>query len=160
MSNANSRSRDSRLGAFLPLIALAAIGTTGCGDGPICQSEVLVIIQSPSGPVLVDSNLTSDGIQTDVRIRSTVGEGVEVTLEVLDDDEEVIGEATGTTDADGDVTIEDVDLPDGAVQLRAFVDAGECGSDEDIVDVEIAVGGDCEVAFRQEPLEVPFYDPL
>ena len=35
--------------------ALALSIVAGCGDGPICQTEALVVIQSPRGPVVADS---------------------------------------------------------------------------------------------------------
>jgi hypothetical protein len=99
-------------------------------------------------------------VQTEVRIRSTVGEGEEVTLEVLDDDGEVLETFTGTTDANGDVTIADVSIVDGAVSLRAAVDAGECGNDEDVVELEVTAGSGCELAIRETPLDIDFYAPL
>ena len=104
-----------------------------CGDGKICQSEILVIIRSPSGVILDDSNVDMAGVQTDVSIRSTAGEGAVITLQVLDDSGVELSTVDGETDADGNITFTDVDLPAGAAALRASVDAGECGSDEDEV---------------------------
>ena len=156
-----SRSGDSRRAVLPLLLAIAALAAPGCGDGPICQSEVLVIIQSPSGTIVEDSSAVDDGVQTDVSIRTTVGGDEEVTLEVLDADGEVLATATATTDGAGDATFDDVTLPDGAAQLRAVVDAGECGSDEDVVDISIVIGGDgCELSLRQTPLEVEHYAPI
>ncbi len=148
------------------LCAVAALGlvssvaTTGCGDGPICQAEVLVIIRSPNGIVLTDSNVDMSGVQTDVRISSTVGEGKAIVLTVLGDGDEALGTVTGMTDADGDVVLEDVDLPAGAIALRAAVDAGECGSDEDEISLQVVAGDGCELALLPTPLDNDFYAPL
>src|SRR5688500_18527789 len=100
------------LRALLLVAAVGAVAAAGCGDGPICQSEVLVIIQSPSGPVLEDANLVEDGVQTDVRVRSTFGAGVEILLEVLDRDGDVLSTSTAETDENGDVVFEEVTLDD------------------------------------------------
>jgi hypothetical protein len=139
--------------------AAAAVVVAGCGDGKICQSEVLVDIRSPVGPVLVDSNPTMAGVQTTVAIRSTVGRGETVVVELLDAAGEVIAEVTAETDADGDVTIDDVTV-DGAVALRASIDAGECGRGDDQVDLDVALGRDCAVTIRQTPIDNDFYAPL
>ncbi|MCB9559537.1 MAG: VCBS repeat-containing protein [Kofleriaceae bacterium] len=132
----------------------------GCGDGKICQSEILVIIRSPSGVILDDSNVDMAGVQTDVSIRSTAGEGAVITLQVLDDSGVELSTVDGETDADGNITFTDVDLPAGAAALRASVDAGECGSDEDEVALTVAAGSGCEVALRETPLANDFYAPL
>jgi hypothetical protein len=149
------------------LSAVAAVGllsmtvpSAGCGDGPICQAEILVVIRSPNGPVLTDANVDMAGVQTDVRLSSTAGEGNEIVLTVLDDAGAALGTATGTTDENGDLVLEDVSLPAGAVALRAELDAGECGSDEDEVSLDVVVGDGCELALGVEPLDNDFYAPL
>jgi hypothetical protein len=145
----------------LLVAALAtALGAAGCGDGPICQSEVLVIIQSPSGPVLDDVNVDMDGVQVDVSVRSTFPALVDVTLQVLDADERELSTVTAPTDENGDVVFEDVTLDEGAAILVASGDAGECGSDEDRVRIDLGGGNDCAVTIRQTPIENDFYAPL
>ena len=37
---------------LLPAIGLLLAGVGGCGDGPICQSEILLLIQTPQSVVL------------------------------------------------------------------------------------------------------------
>lgn len=161
MTNTISRGGASR---WLALRALACAGAVaagiGCGDGPICQSEVMVVIQSPSGVIVEDSNLDMAGLQTDVRIRSTVGEGVEIVLELLDGSGAVLDTISAETDQDGDTTFEDVTVVDGTAGLRASVDAGECGSDEDEIDLAITAGEGCEATLRQTPLDNDYYAPL
>lgn len=148
------------LSALATVGALATVTTTGCGDGPICQAEILVVIRSPNGPVLTDANVEMAGVQTDVRISSTAGEGNEIVLTVLGEDDAALGTATGTTDENGDLVLEDVTLPAGAIALRAALDAGECGSDEDEVSLDIVVGAGCELALGVEPLDSDYYAPL
>lgn len=145
---------------LLPAIGLVLLAAVGCGDGPICQSETLLIIQTPQGLVLGDSNDQMGGVQTDVRVRSTLGEDIDVELAVLDEDGGELYTDTVATDANGDVTFEDVDLPDGAVAIRVAADAGECGSDEDEVAIDVAAGRGCELTLQQEPLDNDFYAPL
>jgi len=159
MANWISRIGGSRWGGFLSVACVAA-ALAGCGDDPICQSEVMVIIQSPSGVIVTDSNVDMAGLQTDVRVRSTVAAGNAITLEVLDDGGDVLTTVTGQTDENGDVTLEDVALADGAARLRASVDAGECGSDEDEVDIEIGIGQGCALTLRTAPLDNDFYAPV
>src|SRR5690349_1671896 len=101
MTNVRDSRRGSSPGLRLSALTLAALSmtaATGCGDGPICQSEVLVIIQSPSGPVLADSNVSEDGVQTDVKVRTTLGKDVDVVLVVLGEDDEELGTVTVATD--------------------------------------------------------------
>src|SRR5262245_26384621 len=69
----------ARFAVRSPLAALAGllacIGGIGCGDGPICRSEVLVLIQSPGGPIAVDDDPAAPGVQTEVRVQSTLPAG-------------------------------------------------------------------------------------
>jgi hypothetical protein len=149
-----------RRGLVAAALLMLAAAAAGCGDGPICQAQVLVIIQSPVGLIGEDTNSVLPGVQTDVRIRSTVGGGVEVRLEVLDGGGAVLVTRTGTTDARGDLTLRDVDLPPGAARLRAAVDAGECGHDEDEVAIAVTAGEGCQLAIRQTPLDIDYYAPI
>ncbi len=147
-------------GTLLVVAAIAsALSSVGCGDGPICQSEMLVDVVTPVGPVLVDTDDDMDGVQTVVEIRSTAGRGATVTVELLDADDEVLETYSATTDADGNVEIEGVTV-DGAVALRAEIDAGECGRGEDTVELDVALGRDCAISFQQEPLDNDYYAPL
>jgi hypothetical protein len=156
----NARGPRFRRPGLFALLSAAAASAAGCGDGPICQQEILVVIQSPTGAVTADVDGGRDGLQADVLVRSTLGADAEMQLQVLDAAGEVLGEATATTGPTGDATFEAVDLPDGAASLRAYASAGECGEDEDVVAIEAAPGGDCVLAFRQAPLDNEFYAPL
>jgi hypothetical protein len=155
-----SRSRGSRWAGLFAIACAAMTFAAGCGDAPVCQSAILVIIQSPSGAVATDSNVDMAGLQTDVVVKSTVPGGTVITLEVLDDAGEVLDTIEAEAGGDGEVTFEDVSLADGAARLRASADAGECGSDEDEVDIDVTGGDGCALALRQEPLDIDFYAPL
>jgi hypothetical protein len=160
MSKRISRSWGSRWAGLSAIACAALVSAAGCGDAPVCQSAILVIIQSPSGVVATDSNVDMAGLQTDVVVKSTVPGGTVITLEVLDEDGEVLDTIEAEAGGDGEVTFEDVSLEDGAARLRASADAGECGSDEDEVDIDVTGGDGCALALRQEPLEIDFYAPL
>jgi hypothetical protein len=160
MANWLSRSWGSRWAGLSAIACAAMVSVAGCGDAPVCQSAILVIIQSPSGVVATDSNVDMAGLQTDVVVKSTVPGGTMITLEVLDDEGEVLDTIAAEAGGDGEVTFEDVSLADGAARLRASADAGECGSDEDEVDIDVTGGDGCALALRQEPLDIDFYAPL
>ncbi|MBK9034451.1 MAG: hypothetical protein IPL61_24820 [Myxococcales bacterium] len=144
------------------LVATCAVLTAaaGCGDGPICQVESLVYITSPQGPIIADSDPGTDGVQTDVTVRSTFGRGTEVTLTVHDETDAVVATLTAATNADGDATFADVTIPSAGATLRVEADAGQCGSDSDEVVVSLVGGGDCAVEFATPPLANDFYAPL
>lgn len=145
------------LAACCSLAALVA----GCDDGLICQSEKLVYIVEPAGIVTQDANATVDGVQTDVDVRSTFGEGATITLTVEDDDGNALTTLTATTDAQGNARFEDVTIPGAGADLRVVGDAGECGRDEDVLHVELGGGsGDCTLEFATAPEPNAFYAPL
>jgi hypothetical protein len=144
----------------LAILALVALGVAGCGDGPICQEETLVFIASPQGAVLTDSNAAVAGVQTDVVVRSTLRRGLPITLFVTDAGGTQVGDAAATTDDDGNVVFEDVTIPVGGATLKVVGEAGECGRDEDEVQVELAGGGGCMIAFVTPPVASAFYAPL
>jgi len=133
----------------------------GCDDGPICQVEALVVIDEPSGVITEDVSMAIDGVQTDVRVRTTFGEGTTLTLTVEDDDGNALTTLTTTTDAQGNAVFVDVTIPSGGADLRVRGDAGECGRDEDVRHVVLGGGGgDCELEFATAPEPNAFYAPL
>ena len=152
------RTRGRGLTAFSALALSLAIG--GCGDGPICQSESLVIIRSPQGALIADGDPGTDGIQTDVEVRTTFPRGATLMLTVHDADDELTATATAQTDGDGNATFTDVTIPSGGATVRVSGDAGVCGTDEDEVTVTIVGGGDCTLDFATAPLDNDHYAPL
>ena len=143
------------------LVATCAVisALAGCGDGPVCQVESLVIISSPQGPIVADSDPGADGVQQDVVVQSTFSDA-SVTLTVSDAENAVVATLTGRTDPDGDLTFADVTIPGSGATLRVEADAGQCGNDSDEVTVSMVGGGECAVSFATPPVSNPFYAPL
>ena len=147
-------------GTALAAVCSMAALLAGCDDGLICQTEVLVAIVEPSGIVTEDLSAAVDGVQTDVRVRTTFGRGATLTLTVEDDGGNVLTTLTAESDAQGNAIFEDVTIPGGGGDLRVVGDAGECGRDEDVRHVELAGGGDCTLEFATAPEANAFYAPL
>ena len=147
-------------GPVAVLACTLAMVLAACGDGPICQEETLVIIQQPTGVVLTDSNATMEGIQTDVVVRSTLREGLPITLIVEDAAGMEVATATLDADEDGNVVFADITVPPGGATVRVAGEAGECGRDTDEVHIDLAGGGGCELVFSTEPVASAFYAPL
>ena len=59
------------------------VSAFGCGDPPLCPSEVFVAIQESQ--IASDADAAAPGIQTDVHIRTSLREGELLTLEVAID---------------------------------------------------------------------------
>jgi len=137
----------------------AAVTLAGCGDGIVCQSEILVVIQEPSPVISADVNPSMDGVQTHVEVRSTFGRGVVLTLTV-ENGGVTLATAQATTGADGDAIFEDVTIPPSGATLRVAGDAGECGHDEDTLVVEVIVGAGCDLELAATPLANEHYAPL
>lgn len=141
-------------GQLLAAISTAALSalTAGCGDGPICQSATLVVIASPGGAIVADSDPRTDGVQQDVEVRTTFPAGATITLTVVDPTARDVQTLTEPTLEDGSVTFTDVTIPAAGATLRVTGDAGVCGHDEDTVTVAIVGGGDCGLDFATAPL--------
>lgn len=150
----------SKLVRGLAVLTTAALAIAGCGDGPICQEEVLVLIASPQGAVLTDSNATMAGVQTDVVVRSTLRRGQPITLTVTDVGGTQTDDAAATTDENGDAIFEDVTIPPGGATLLAAGVDNECGHAESEVHVDLAGGGGCTLDFVTPPVANAFYAPL
>ncbi len=137
-----------------------AVLVAGCGESIICQSEVLVAIVEPAELITDDLSAAADGVQTDVRVRTTFGRGVELTLTIEDDAGMVLATTTALTDTQGNAIFEEVTIPPGGADLRVVGDAGECGRDEDLKHVEVVAGADCVLGFATAPEPSAFYAPL
>lgn len=140
---------------FLRMVAVGLLlgATAACGDNRECP-EVFVVITSPTADVTQDSNVTSEGVQTDVRVRSNLSEGVEVTLTVVQGGADV-STVNATVDAAGDIRFTDVTVPTGDVTLRV-TGVTECGTGTD--EVTVFVGNrSCVVTIRETPTANDFY---
>ena len=78
----------SRLGVLAVLSCALAVAC----DDPVCPSEVFVAIQTSQ--VVVDSDAVAPGIQTSVRVRTSLDEGEQVTLEIFSGFDAPLGTAT------------------------------------------------------------------
>lgn len=135
----------SRLGAIVALSCLVA-----CGDDPICPQNLFVALQTSE--ISVDTNAAAAGVQSDIRVRTSLSEGEDVTLEV--DDETF----TTAVDATGLAVFEDVTVTAPATRIRASVDTS-CGTASDELLVPVSVGPSCALTFSPEPVTNAFYAP-
>lgn len=156
-----SDGRIRTLGPWTALFAGLMGAGTGCGDGPICGSEIVLIITSVADGDTVTTDVSPDpGIQMNIPVRSNLKLGDRVTLTVLDDIGTELGQMEAEADADGDILFENVDVPDGLAILRAQTVAGDCGAGFDEVQINVSAGGACGLSIREGLLESDFYAPL
>src|SRR5678815_6002427 len=90
------------------------VSAFGCGDPPLCPSDVFVAIQESA---LGDVDSATPGTQTDVHIRTSLREGELVTLEVIDNKGAVTSVTSAPVDASGNVTFPEVTVPEPVVTL-------------------------------------------
>lgn len=133
----NRRLRRHGLAVVVMGLLLAA---SACGDGPICPSGLVVVIEAPRSDVTEDAS-AAPGVQVDVEVRSNLREDDTFTLSIRDDSGAEIGTASTTSDADGNAVFANVTLPPETAALHVEGVADECGSATDDVAVRV-VGGD------------------
>jgi len=138
------------------LILLSALAVAGCGDGVICDSSPLVVIQAPTSAVAVDADATAAGVQTDVRVRSSLLPGDEIELIVLDGAGVEAARARLPLDDDGQAVFAAVTVPGPRATLRA-IGRSRCGSAEDQVDLDVSVSTGCELQLSPAPQRVAAY---
>jgi hypothetical protein len=126
----------------------------GCGDGPICPSDVFVVIQTAR--VVADADPGADGVQAEVPVRTSLAEGGEVTLSVVEGDQ-VTSTTTATVDAAGNAMFV-VDIPSASLVVRAEIET-ECGSDRDEVTLETSELSSCVLAIAPQPQPNEYYAP-
>jgi hypothetical protein len=142
----------NRLGAVAFACCALALG---CGDPPICESDVFIAIQTSE--VSLDADATADGVQADIRVRTSVEEG-EVTLEVFTSNDQPAGTATATVDATGVAIFTNVTLPSPSARLRASINAF-CGDASDELAIPVAAGTSCAISFSPSPEDNTFFAP-
>lgn len=121
-----------------------------CGDEPICPSDLFVALQTSQ--ISVDTDAVAPGVQADIRVRTSLSEGEEVTLDV---DGSIL---TTTVDATGLATFEDVTVNTPATRIRASVSVF-CGDASDELLIPVTVGPSCSLSFTPTPLANAFYAP-
>ncbi|MCG8418779.1 MAG: integrin alpha [Proteobacteria bacterium] len=142
------------------LASALAFLAAGCGDGPICPSDISLTIFLPSSQITYD--LSSDpGVQIDIPVRSNLGEGDTVVLVLLDSSGAELASQTTQSDANGDARFSNVTLPDGVTRARVTGETAECGSNSEEIALDVLVGKDgCGFTVREQPIDDPDFAPL
>ncbi|MBA2539037.1 MAG: hypothetical protein H0V17_05330 [Deltaproteobacteria bacterium] len=142
----------SRPGFVVSLFALV----TACGDEPVCPSDVFVAIQTSQ--VSGDVDAAAPGIQTDIRVRTSLVDGEAVTLEVFSSTNLRLGVSTATVDDTGVAIFEGVTITGPEARIRASVSV-ECGDASDELVIPVTVSGACTLVFAPAPNANAFYAP-
>jgi hypothetical protein len=138
------------------LILLSAIGLAGCGDAILCDSSPLVVIQAPASAITIDGDSAAAGIQTDVRVRSTLLPTDELELTVLDGAGAEVATVRQPAGEGGTTVFAGVTVPGPRATLRATARSA-CGFAEDAIDVDVVAGTGCELALTPAPQAMPAY---
>jgi hypothetical protein len=119
---------DRRMGAqstsaaprmLILLSALAPAALAGCGDAILCDSSPLVVIQAPTAAITVDGDPVAPGVQTDVRVRSTLLPADGLELVVLDAAGVEVATLRMPAGGGGSTVFPGVTLPSPRATLRA-----------------------------------------
>jgi len=89
----------------------------GCGDPPLCHTEVLVAFEQTS--ITADSDAIAPGAQTDVHIRTSLQPGDIVDLDVLAADGTALDTLHAAVAGDGSVVFPGASVPVPRVVLHA-----------------------------------------
>ena len=129
----------------------------GCDGVPLCRSPAFVTF----APIEITTDLDSfaPGVQTDLRVRTSLLLGEVVTLEVLTTDGTRLSTESFAVDAQGEAAFNDVTVPTPKVVLRAS-GRGVCGEAHDEITADVAVGSLCALALDPAPVARAFYGPL
>jgi len=130
---------------------------TGCGDPPLCQSEVFVAFQEAT--IAVDVDAAAPGVQTDIHLRTSLEAGDLVTLEILSTDGTSLGTWIQPVAADGSAEFSDVSVPGPRAVLRA-TGRGTCGEGHDEITADVPAGAGCTVALVPPPEVNAYYAPF
>jgi hypothetical protein len=123
-------------------LALAGVTGMGCGDPPLCQSDVFVAFQQTM--ISTDVDAATPGVQTDVHLRTSLQAGDVVTLEVLGEDGTQVEAIEAPVADDGSVVFTGVSVSGPRVFLRA-TGRGTCGVGRDEIAVDVLPGAGCTV---------------
>lgn len=135
---------------------LTALVAAGCGDAILCDSSPLVVIQAPTATIGVDRDAVAPGVQTDVRVRSTLlpTDGLELT--VLDSAGAVVATHRGLAGEGGTTLFEGVTVPGPRAKLVA-IGRSECGVSEDSIEIDVTAGTGCDLQITPAPVAVAAY---
>jgi hypothetical protein len=139
------------------ILAGSALLGAGCDGVPLCPAPVFVAFAPTQ--ITTDIDSFAPGVQTDVRVRTSLLVGDVVTLEVLDPGGTSLSMMSRGVDAQGEVAFDDVTVPTPRVVLRAS-GRGICGEGHDEITADVAAGTRCALALDPAPEARAFYAPL
>jgi hypothetical protein len=131
--------------------------SSGCEDLPLCRSEVSVAFDQTV--ISVDLDAVAPGVQTQIRVRTSLRELEMVTLEVEDADGATLGTYTRRVASDGSALFSDIAVSAPRVTLHATA-RGTCGEGDDEITVEVTAGAGCEVRIEPAPETSEHFAPL
>ena len=140
------------------MASLAGPGVgAGCGDAPVCQSEVFVAFAQTV--IASDLDAVAPGVQTDVQLRTSLRAGEQVTLEVVDGTGTVVATLDQSVNDEGEAVFTGVSVPEPRVVLRA-TGRGTCGEGHDEITVDVLAGAGCGLGLWPLPEPSAYYAPL
>lgn len=139
------------------ILAGSALLAAGCDGAALCRSEVFVAFAPTQ--ITTDIDSFAPGVQTSVRVRTSLLVGDIVTLEVLDASGTSLGTVSRAVDARGDAAFDYVTVPTPRVVLRAS-GHGICGEGHDEIAVDVPAGTVCALQLDPAPEVNAHYAPL
>ncbi|HEX8107954.1 MAG TPA: hypothetical protein VF516_09520 [Kofleriaceae bacterium] len=139
------------------ILAGSALLGAGCDGVPLCRAPVFVAFAPTQ--ITTDIDGFAPGVQTDVRLQTSLLVGDLVTLDVLSIDGTPLSTMVRGVDAQGEVEFDDVTVPTPQVVLRA---RGQdiCGMGHDEITVDVSAGTRCALALDPAPEDRAYYAPL
>jgi hypothetical protein len=145
-----------RGGGLCPrILAASALAAAGCGEA-VCQSEVFLAFTQT--PITVDIDDFAPGVQTSIRVRTSLAVGDVITLEIADMTGTVQSTVKRAVGVDGIAAFDYVTVPAPRTVLRA-TGSGLCGIGRDEIAVDVPVGAACDVQVVPEPDVNAYYAP-
>jgi hypothetical protein len=139
------------------ILAGSALLGAGCDGVPLCRSPVFVAFAPAQ--ITTDLDDFAPGVQTDVRLHTSLLVGDVVTLDVLDIDGMPLSTVSREVDPRGEAEFDYVTVPTPEVVLRAS-GHGVCGIGHDEVTLEVSAGTRCALALDPAPETRAYYAPL
>lgn len=139
------------------ILAGSALLGAGCDGVPLCRSPVSLAFAPTQ--ITTDIDGFAPGVQTDVRLTTSLLVGDVVTLDVLDIDGTSLSTSARAVDPRGEVEFDDVTVPTPQVVLRAS-GRGICGAGHDEITVDVSAGTQCALALDPAPEARAYYAPL
>jgi hypothetical protein len=139
------------------ILAGSALLGAGCDGVPLCRAPVFIAF----APMQITADLDgfAPGVQTDVRLTTSLQVGDVVTLDVLSIDGMPLSTISRSVDPEGEVEFDAVTVPTPEVVLRAR-GQGVCGIGHDEVALDVSAGAQCALALDPAPAVRAYYAPL